>query len=140
MVRNRTKEELQNYLLEMRNISPPKPIWIGSCTGGPAYAHRLNNGFPCGPFASESDFNNYLVAPVANCPKKELVNYYRQQMADDHGLTYTHADLDGDHILVNPATGQINGIIDLEMAGWWSKYWGYTKLVLGLDISYGGWN
>lgn len=76
---------------------------------------------------SESDFNDYLVAPVARCPKKELVAYYRRQMADDHGLAYTHADLDGHH----PATGHIMGIIDWEMAGWWPKYWEYTKSRFG---------
>jgi aminoglycoside phosphotransferase (APT) family kinase protein len=131
IARSKTKADLQNYLLEMRNIPPRNPFCIGSCSGGPAYDHRFNNGFPCGPFASESDFNDYLVALVAKCPKKELVSYYRQQMADDHGIAFTHADLDGDHILVDPATGRINGIIDWEMAGWWPKYWEYTKSMFG---------
>jgi len=129
--RSKTQSDLQKYLLEMRNIPPREPFYIGSCGGGPVYDHRLNNGFPCGPFTTESDFNDYLVAPVARCPKKELVGYYRQQMANDHGLVFTHADLNGDHILVDPATGRINGVIDWEMAGWWPKYWEYTKSRFG---------
>ncbi|KAL3417098.1 hypothetical protein PVAG01_11098 [Phlyctema vagabunda] len=75
--RSRTTAELRAYLLEMRNLPPRNPSCIGSCSGGPAYDERLNNGFPCGPFTSESESNDYLVAPVAKCPKKELVAHYR---------------------------------------------------------------
>lgn len=129
--RKRTRQELHDFLYELRAIPPPKRVYIGSCTGGPAFDHRLNNGLPCGPFASESDFNDFLVAPVARCPRKELVAYYRQRLADNHEIVFTHADLCGDHILVEPATGQITGIIDWEMAGWWPAYWEYTKSLFG---------
>ncbi|OAL51583.1 hypothetical protein IQ07DRAFT_506665, partial [Pyrenochaeta sp. DS3sAY3a] len=104
---------------------------IGSCTGDQACDHRLNNGFPCGPFHSESQFNDYLVGPVRRCPRQELVEHYRRRLADDHGIVFTHADLDGDHILVEPTTGKITGIIDWETAGWWPAYWEYTKARYG---------
>lgn len=110
--REAAQTELRFFLQEMRAIPPPTPVHIGSCTGGPAYDHRLNNGWPCGPFASESDFNDFLVAPVARCPKKELVKHYRQQLSDNHGVVFTHADLGGDHIFVDTETGKITGIID----------------------------
>jgi len=129
--RLRTRQELHDFLDELRAVPPPKRVYIGSCTGGPAFDHRLNNGLPCGPFASESDFNNFLVAPVARCPRKELVPYYRQRLADGHEIVFTHADLCGDHILVEPASGQITGIIDWEMAGWWPAYWEYIKSLFG---------
>ena len=129
--RRATQTDLRNYLQELRAVPPPTPTYIGSCIGGPAYDHRLNNGFPCGPFASESDFNDFLVAPVARCPRKELANHYRQQLADDHGVAFTHADLCGEHIFVDPITGRITGFIDWEMAGWWPTYWEYTKSRFG---------
>jgi len=125
--RRTTQADLHKYLQELRSIAPPSPISIGSCNDGPAYDHRLNNGYPCGSFTSEAEFNDFLVAPVARCPKKELVNYYRQQLADDHGVVFTHADLCGEHILVEQSTGRITGILDWEMAGWWPSYWEYTK-------------
>ena len=117
--RRATQIDLRNYLQELRAVPPPTPPYIGSCNGGPAYDHRLNNGYPCGPFASESDFNDFLVAPVARCPRKELVSHYRRQLADDHGVVFTHADLCGEHIFVESTTGRITGFIDWEMAGWW---------------------
>lgn len=129
--RKATQTDLHSYLYELRAVPPPTPAYIGSCKGGPAYDHRLNNGHPCGPFASESDFNDFLVTPVARCPRKELVNHYRRQLADDHGVAFTHADLCGEHIFVEPTTGRITGIIDWEMAGWWPAYWEYTKSRFG---------
>ena len=102
-----------------------------SWSGGPAYDHRLNNGYPCGPFALELGFNDFLVGPVARCPWKELVSQYRRQLADDHGVAFTHADLCGEHIFVEPTNGRITGFIDWEMAGWWPSYWEYTKSRFG---------
>jgi len=41
-------------------------------------------------------------SPVARCPRKELVNHYRLQLAGDHRAAFTHADLCGEHIFVEP--------------------------------------
>jgi aminoglycoside phosphotransferase len=129
--RTATQNDLRTYLHELRAIPPPAPAFIGSCNGGPAYDHRLNNGHPCGPFISESDFKDFLVAPVARCPRKELVYHYRQQLVDNHRVVFTHADLCGEHIFVEPTTGRITGLIDWEMAGWWPAYWEYTRSRFG---------
>lgn len=129
--RRATQADLRSYLHELRTVPSPTPAYVGSCSGGSAYDHRLNNGYPCGPFASVSDFHDFLVVPVARCPRQELVIYYRQQLADNHGVVFTHADLCGDHIFVEPTTGRITGIIDWEMAGWWPTYWEYTKSRFG---------
>lgn len=126
-----TQRDLSRHLSELRAIRPPTPICIGSCLGGPAYDHRLNNGLLCGPFASLSDFHDGLVAPVARCPRPELAVAYRRQLADDHDVVFTHADLCGEHILVDPCSGKVTGIIDWEMAGWWPAYWEYTKSLFG---------
>ncbi|KAJ8107641.1 hypothetical protein OPT61_g8724 [Boeremia exigua] len=126
-----TQTELSNYLRELQALRPPTPTYIGSCTGGPAYDHRLNNGLPCGPFASEAEFNNALIAPMTRCPRPDLVELYRQKLVDDHKITFAHADLCGDHIYVDPAKGKITGVIDWEMAGWWPAYWEYTKSLFG---------
>ena len=126
-----TRNELRDYLNELRAIPSPDPSYIGSCTGGQACDHRLNNGFPCGPFSSESQFNDYLIGPIKRNPRRELVDQYRRRLTDDHGILFTHADLDGDHILVEPATGKITGIVDWETAGWWPAYWEYIKARYG---------
>jgi aminoglycoside phosphotransferase (APT) family kinase protein len=109
--RRATQADLSSYLHELRTLPSPTPAYIRSCSGGSAYNHRLNNGYPCEPFASVSDFHDFLVVPVARCPRQELVKYYRQQLADNHGVVFTHADLCGDHIFVELTTGRITGII-----------------------------
>ncbi|OBT49015.1 hypothetical protein VE00_00254 [Pseudogymnoascus sp. WSF 3629] len=129
--RRATQADLRSYLDELWTVPSPTPTYIGSCSGGSAYDHRLNNGHPCGPFASVSDFHDFLVVPVARCPRQELIKHYRQQPADNRGVVFTHADLCGDHIFVEPTTGRITGIIDWEMAGWWPAYWEHTKSRFG---------
>ncbi|KFZ08193.1 hypothetical protein V501_06067 [Pseudogymnoascus sp. VKM F-4519 (FW-2642)] len=70
--RTATQADLRSYLDELRTVASPAPASIGSCSGGSAYDHRLNNGHPCGPFASVSDFHDFLVAPVARCRRDVL--------------------------------------------------------------------
>jgi hypothetical protein len=59
-----------------------------------------------------SEFHNVLVAPVARCPRSELAVSCRQQLADEHKVIFTHADLCEDHILFEPSTGKITGIFN----------------------------
>jgi hypothetical protein len=77
-----TRQDLRGYLNKLKTISPPELAYIGSCTTGSAFDHRLNNGLPRGPFASESALNDFLIAPIMRCPRKELVAYYREQRVD----------------------------------------------------------
>lgn len=72
-----TMTDLRNYLHKLRAMPTPTPAYIRSCNSRPAYDHRLNNNYLYGLFALESDFNDFLVGPVARCPRKELVNHYR---------------------------------------------------------------
>jgi len=121
----------QPFLPELRAIQPPQTFWIGSCPGGPAYDHRLNDGLPCGPFVSESDFNHFLLAGVKQCPRPALCTYYGNQLRDDPSNDFSHANLSGDDILVDPRRGKITGVIDWEMAGWWPECCKYTKAHIG---------
>ncbi|RMD43303.1 hypothetical protein DV735_g1790, partial [Chaetothyriales sp. CBS 134920] len=129
--RRRVVVELRRYLKELHALQPPVAGWIGSCTGGPAYDHRLNNLAPCGPFNSVAEFHDYLVAPIKKCPRPEWAVKYRQRLNDNHDTRFTHADLSRENILVDPDTGTITGIIDWEMAGFWPEWWEYRKAMQG---------
>ncbi|PGG99926.1 hypothetical protein AJ79_08363 [Helicocarpus griseus UAMH5409] len=129
--RAETAVQLQSYITQLRNLQPPKPGWIGSCTGGSAYDHRLNNGFPCGPFDSVSSFNDYLVEPVKNCPKPELSIKYREMLSDNYCSNFAHADLSYGNILVDESTGHVTCILDWEMAGFLPEWWEYRKALFG---------
>lgn len=81
----------------------------GSCSGGPAYDHRLDNMSTCAPFASLAKFNDFLVAPVKNCPRPELVAKYRNMLSDESYILFAHADISRENILVDPETGSVTG-------------------------------
>ncbi|OAF60224.1 hypothetical protein VC83_03090 [Pseudogymnoascus destructans] len=40
--RRATQADLRSYLHELRTVPSPTPAYIGSCSGGSAYDHRLN--------------------------------------------------------------------------------------------------
>ena len=130
-VRATTVAQLKEYFKQLYNIHPSKSGWIGSCGDGPAYDHRLNNGFPCGPFTSVSEFHDFLVAPVTQCPRPEWAATYRKRLPDDCAIVFAHADLSYEHIFVDKTTGNVTAIIDWEMAGFWPSWWEYRKALYG---------
>lgn len=89
----RTIRQLKSYFEELHRLHPSEPAWIGSCSKGPAYNHRLNNMSTCGPFAFVSEFLNFLVSPVKNFPRSDWVDKYRSLLPDSHGIIFAHAGL-----------------------------------------------
>lgn len=126
-----TITQLKAYFEQLRNIRLSASDWIGSCDNGPVYDHRLNNGFPCGPFTSISEFHDFLVVPVMQCPRPELAVEYRKRLSDDYPINFTHADLSYEHIFVDEENGNVTGIIDWEMAGFFPGWWEYRKALYG---------
>ncbi|CAH0034479.1 unnamed protein product [Clonostachys rhizophaga] len=129
--RAQTISELQSYVCQLRRLRPSGPGWIGSCSGGPAYDHRLDNMATCGPFASVAEFHDFLVGPVKNCPRPEWVAKYRNMLPDNYRITFAHADLSWENVLLDPTTGSVTGIVDWEMAGFWPEWWEYRKALFG---------
>lgn len=72
-----TQTELRNYLHELRAMPPPTPPTLNLASVGQHTIAALTMAILVVQFASESDFNDFPVAPVARCPRKELVNHYR---------------------------------------------------------------
>jgi aminoglycoside phosphotransferase len=125
--RAETIRQLKKHLEQLRRLHPVAPGWIGSCSGGPAYDHRINNMALCGPFSTVSEFHDFLVAPVRDCPRPEWVDKYRRLLPDSHGIVFSHADISWENILVERTTGDVTGIVDWEMAGFWPDWWEYRK-------------
>lgn len=80
-------------------------------------------GNPIGPFADEAAFDQVLRNP--DDPARA-----------GHRMSFTHADLNSRNILVDdvvqqggslPVGWRVTGIVDWEMAGYYSKYWECTK-------------
>ncbi|KPM39382.1 hypothetical protein AK830_g7217 [Neonectria ditissima] len=69
--------------------------------------------------------------PIKNCPRPETVARYRSKLSDDYCITFAHADISWENILVDPTTGSVTGIVDWEMAGFWPEWWEYRKALFG---------
>jgi aminoglycoside phosphotransferase (APT) family kinase protein len=78
-----------------------------------------------------ANFTTFLVAPVKNCPRPERAAEYRKGLPDNHDIIFAHADISWENILVDRATGDITGILDWEMAGFWPEWWDYRKALYG---------
>ncbi|KAI0098864.1 kinase-like domain-containing protein [Nemania sp. FL0031] len=129
--RSRAISMLKQHLAQLHDLRPPSPGWVGSCSEGPAYDHRITNLNTCGPFNSIGAFHDFLVAPVRDCPKPELADSFRLRLSDDHEIVFAHADISAENILVDETTGDITAILDWEMAGYWPSWWEYRKALYG---------
>ncbi|PGH12250.1 hypothetical protein AJ79_04430 [Helicocarpus griseus UAMH5409] len=126
-----TTGQLKLYLKQLRELPVPSTASIGSLSSGSAYDHRLNNGFPCGPFASVAEFHDFLVAPVLRSPRPEWSGEYCRLLNDNYMIQFAHADLSFENILVNEHTGKVTAILDWEMAGFWPEWWEFLKALYG---------
>jgi Phosphotransferase enzyme family len=88
-----TIRQLKSHFQQLHHLHQAEPRWIGSCSRGPAYDHRLDNITTCGPFASVSEFHDFLVAPVRKSPRPEWVAKYRSKLPDSHRIIFAHADV-----------------------------------------------
>lgn len=130
-----TISELKSYFDELHSLRPPTttrmgPAWIGSCSQGAAYDHRIDNMRTCGPFASIGAFHDMLVAPLGDL-RPDWLPKYRGRLPDDDEVVFVHADFGDENVLIDAATGRVTGIIDWEMAGFWPRWWEYRKGLFG---------
>lgn len=73
-----------------------------------------------------------LISMISSLPRSEGVHTLNAQLnitnvSDFYEVCFTHADIGHDHIFVEPQTGNVTGIIDWEMAGFWPEWWEYQK-------------
>ena len=114
---------------QLRVISAPGPE---ICTFGGGRYNNLRLGWnPTGPFADLDAFNAHLLSLVP--PRVREDPTVTTALAKRHRIVFSHNDLLPRNILVDHK-GQLVGILDWEMAGWFPEYWEYTT-ALGLSVS-----
>ncbi|KAF3921211.1 hypothetical protein ABW21_db0204116 [Orbilia brochopaga] len=127
--------ELQKHLKELRSLPQieRKQGWIALASdgiNGVCDDSISDNRDPIGPFETEQLFNEYLLRNIERFVP-HVAPGFRARLQANHGVSFSHADLDPSHIIVDTETGNIIGIIDWEMAGWWPDYWEYRKARTG---------
>ncbi|PNY24937.1 Uncharacterized protein TCAP_05127 [Tolypocladium capitatum] len=130
--KKRILDQLRRMVGELRSISLPEGVGVGSVDGGSFCDCRLPSKLFWGPFATIRDFHQALAndadteADYENLPPdlsdlSDLFVFYRQPFGQS---VFTHGDLSSLNILVNG--DKVVGIIDWETAGWFPPYWEYT--------------
>ncbi|PMD33308.1 phosphotransferase enzyme family protein [Hyaloscypha variabilis F] len=83
-----------------------------------------------GPFSGVKPFNDWF----SSLPQRFLADYQKFQdpmrllLPDDGAITFTHADLHEENILISQhGPPQILAIIDWGQSGWYPDYWEYCK-------------
>ncbi|KAI0913884.1 kinase-like domain-containing protein [Ustulina deusta] len=97
------------HLNQLHNLHLPALGWIGFCSRGMAFDHRLTNPSTYGPSESVGAFYDFLVALA-------LVSLSRSWLPRER---------------VDEAMGDIIGIIDWKMTCCWLAWWEYRKAVYG---------
>jgi aminoglycoside phosphotransferase (APT) family kinase protein len=117
--------ELKDYIRQMRQLSPPEDMLIGSVVGGPAVDRRQLGSAVGGPFRSEDEFNEWQLAqlyPGIPLSQREM---YAAVHRSDHQILFAHGDFAFHNIIVED--GHIKAIIDWEYSGWYPEHWDYCK-------------
>jgi aminoglycoside phosphotransferase (APT) family kinase protein len=130
-------KELEDYVRQMRQLSAPEGVLIGSVTGGPAIDRRQSGSATGGPFRSETDFNEWQLAQLIPQVPLSSREMYASMHKSDHRVVFTHGDLAFHNIIVSD--GHIKAIIDWEYSGWYPEHWDYCKtlsFIGGTDEGY----
>ncbi|KAJ3493297.1 hypothetical protein NLG97_g4821 [Lecanicillium saksenae] len=128
-----TVEQLRFYIQQLHALTPPAvdSPKVGSVSGGPPFDHRLSNRNDIVPFASVSQFHDFLVVPIEESQWPEWAPRYRRRLSDRHRSHFAHGDLGWDNILVDDSNGDVIGILDWEMAGVWPEWWEFRQALSG---------
>ncbi|KAF7293704.1 Kinase-like protein [Mycena indigotica] len=125
--------QLHGYLKQLHALTPPHPGAVEAIDGTACKDfHIRTNAEGCGPFASVTDFQEFLgydwlmtrSEVRARFPQHEESLRICEQRAGPYRTVFTHCDLAPRNILVKGST--IVAIVDWEMATWMPEYWEYT--------------
>ena len=91
------------------------------------FADNANRRIFIGPFNCEEDLNNTLIAAYLDKMTVEDMRPYLSDLLsqDRHRIVFTHGDIRPSNVIIR--NGDLSGIIDWEMSGWYPEYWEFTK-------------
>jgi aminoglycoside phosphotransferase (APT) family kinase protein len=133
---------LRGFLEELRNLHQPYPKGsIGSVSGGASFDCRISGQSLHGPFRDETQYNEWRISTFSmfgdkHLPTKLRLQQLRDEMPNNHQITFTHGDITRRNILVRvvgEGTNDVSivAILDWEQAGWRPEYWETAKFMFG---------
>ncbi len=124
--KERAAEQTAGLLQQLRPLHAPR---LQSDGGGPLYDVHLFPGHgrvPHGPFASDAELWAAMEPALAAAPAAARQRL-RDRMPPGGPYTFTHGDLNDHNIMVDGAAGNVTGILDWEMAGYFPAWWEYAS-------------
>lgn len=129
---------LRQFIEELRALPQPQPGgWIGSANNGPCFDFCAYGSKPFGPFSNERAYNDWRISTFSEIgdmhpPTATRLKQIRDDMPDDHRITFTHGDITRGNILIRINKNDIEDVsivalLDWEQAGWRPEYWETTK-------------
>ncbi|KAL1385432.1 kinase-like domain-containing protein [Phyllosticta capitalensis] len=119
------KAQLKDYVGQLRAI---KSDFIGAVDGGPCHDQIFSDDIGAyGPFKSDDEFREGCIQAMYACRRthwSETVAQFIRALPQGE-IVLTHNDLHPRNIIVRD--GQVVGIVDWEMSGFYPKYWEYVK-------------
>jgi aminoglycoside phosphotransferase (APT) family kinase protein len=133
---------LRGFLDELRSLPQPHPKgMIGSVSGGAFFDFRMSGQSLYGPFRDEAAYNDWRISTFGflgdqHPPTKLRLRQLRDEMRNDHQITFTHGDITRRNILIRVDGEGANdvsvvAILDWEQAGWRPEYWETAKFMFG---------
>ena len=108
--------QLRGYLAQLKQLEGDR---IQSVGGG---------SIMVGPFASEREFNDFMVEKGNERVPEVFKRYARVVLRDDHKIDFAHADFSPRNILVD-GSGRVTAVFDWERAGWYPEYWDQARVL-----------
>lgn len=106
----------------------------GTVTNQPAadnYFYALKHGQVSGPFRTVKDFHDWFTS----INLKGKLHSYRSWLPDIYDITFTHADIHRDNLIVTESgPPNVLAIVDWAQAGWYPDYWEICKARLISDL------
>ncbi len=122
--RARAVAQLRDCVRQMRALKSPDGAVCGF-GGHPRVDFRRYCGREGGPFATEAEYNDWLVADLFGT-FEATAPMVRSQMRSDHDIVFSHGDLHDVNIMVRPGEGVV-AVLDWELAGWYPEYADFFK-------------
>lgn len=129
--------QLKDIFQQLRTIPHPQPGALAAVDMQALFDPRCWKGYlKFGPFANESDFNNFLHCGIQaddilldkeKCPwitdeeRAEIRRVLEMHQSREHKICFTHGDASSSNVLVKD--GKIVALIDFELSGWYPEYW-----------------
>lgn len=132
--RSSVLNDYRSILRQLRQIPVPDYAKIGAIDGiEPAADSRGTHTELGGPFASEADFNEWLISLINEDSLKVHSSFWVETLRNSlaktcvYRIKFTHEDLGPHSILVQGS--RITAVPDWEYAGWYPEHWEYVKMI-----------